>query len=932
MKSLIQAAWLSTLLVASSALAEPAKPDLNALATQVSIYGFPLVMNYKVFHDTFLDSSSPGYKGPLNQIHHTARTYTPDDTTVQTPNSDTPYSLLGTDLRSEPQVLCHADVPQDRYFSVQLVDMYTHNYAYIGSRSTGSQAGCFLLADSQWQGPTPAGIKQVLRSETAFNMVIFRTQLKSDADLPNVQKVQAGYQIQPLSSYLKQPAPAAAPTITWPAANKDIFTTGMPALLSFLQPFMPIALASPAEQQLREQMPLLGIGNPAALKDKAVQAAWGNGLKAAMGAINQAVAQLGSVHNGWQIGTAAGSRAFFNDNWLLRAVGSRAGIYGNDAIEATYPFTKHDLNGRPLDGSKHAYTLTFAPGQLPPAKAFWSITVYDANTQFLVKNPIKRYLVNSTMLDTLKRNADGSLTLFLQQQSPGKAHESNWLPAPNGPIFLVMRIYWPQEQSPSVLPLGQGDWQPPKIEAVTHLNTVGAKRPGDKAMETVIRTDERYGADPLFHGPRGVGYWRDLAYAAPIQNPNLWPDTQSTYFLSTLRMPAGSQLVFDGEYPYARYFKLALYRWQGNTFVSTGEDMAGDEIAPNPGSINPFVVGQPRLEPARSFRLKILAEDAPSDSRERQPNTLYAGAQGDKIQMVMRIYLPDNGKDGAGFGSAYGPQRGFGLPRYHGLLADGSKLSAAEVIQQFALPMNDALEQPVTPEQWQGLVNNPSNDPTLKPSTAPARQAPRWEKYWSFKYSIVGAFMSPSARQAIPYGGAMDGGGDPSTQYLLLHLSRQFGPVYVMRGKMPTFPDTYYGEAGQGLNQRPAAQTQYWSLVSCESAPSGQCVDGLTDMQVPLDAERNFTIVLSRAADRPKNATLDNGVAWLEWSPRGEGLTSASNREDFAMLMLRYMANAADWAESPEHIKKPGDEEKIMGAYYPRGQYMTTAEFEALTF
>lgn len=923
---------LACALLATTTAHAASAPDLPQLAEQVSIYGFPLVMNYKVFHDTFLDSSAAGYKGPLNQIHHTARTYTPDDTTVQTPNSDTPYSLLGTDLRSEPQVLCHADVPQDRYFSVQLVDMYTHNYGYIGSRTTGNQAGCFLLTDSQWQGSTPDGIKQVLRSETAFNMVIFRTQLKSPEDLPAVQQVQAGYSIQPLSAYLKQPAAPAAAPISWPAADKSIFTTGMPALLSFLQPFMPLELASPAEKTLREQMPLLGIGNPAALKDKAVQAAWASGLKSAMGAINRAVAELGSVHNGWQIGTAAGSRAFFNDNWLLRAAGSRAGIYGNDAAEATYPFTKQDLHGRVLDGSKHAYSLTFAPGQLPPAKAFWSITVYDANTQFLVNNPIKRYLINSTMLDQLKRNADGSLTLFLQQHSPGKAHESNWLPAPNGPIFLVMRIYWPQSESPSVLPVGQGDWQPPKIEAISQLSAKGAKRPGDKSMESVIRTDERYGHDGLFHGPRGVGYWRDLAYPAPIQNPNLWPDTQSTYFLSTLRMPAGSQLIFDGEYPYARYFKLALYRWQDNTFVSTGEALAGPDIVANHGSVNPFVVGAPRLDPQRQFRLTVLAADAPKDPAQRQRNTLYAGAQGDKIQMVMRIYLPDNGKDGAGFGSAHAPEPGFGLPRYHGLLADGTRLNAEQVVAQFSLPMSGALEQPVTAEQWQGLVNNPNNDPTLDPATAPARKEPRWEKYWSFKYSIVGAFMSPKARQALPYASAMDGGGDPSTQYMLLHLSRQFGPVYVMRGKMPTFPDTFFGETGQGLSTRPAGQTQYWSLVSCESAPSGQCVDGLTDMQVPLDAQRNYTIVLSRAADRPKNATLENGIAWLEWSPRGEGLHGKGNREDFAMLMLRFMANDPSWQQSPEHISKPGDEERVMGDYYPRGEYMTTDAFEALSF
>jgi hypothetical protein len=128
----------------------------------------------------------------------------------------------------------------------------------------------------------------------------------------------------------------------------------------------------------------------------------------------------------------------------------------------------------------------------------------------------------------------------------------------------------------------------------------------------------------------------------------------------------------------------------------------------------------------------------------------------------------------------------------------------------------------------------------------------------------------------------------------------------------------------------PAAQTQYWSMVSCEAAPSGQIVDGLTDMQVPLDKDGNYTIVYSRKEDRPKNATPENGVAWIEWSPRGEGIDSPQNRTDFGMLMLRIMAPSPDWAESPLNVTAPGMEENVMGPYFPRGQYMTREAFEAL--
>jgi hypothetical protein len=268
------------------------------------------------------------------------------------------------------------------------------------------------------------------------------------------------------------------------------------------------------------------------------------------------------------------------------------------------------------------------------------------------------------------------------------------------------------------------------------------------------------------------------------------------------------------------------------------------------------------------------------------------------------------------------------MPTYEGVLADGTKLSQQEVIEQFGRPM-DAPVQPVTAEQWSQLVHAKTNDPALDPASAPARENPRWEKYWNFKYSIVGAFKTPEEQAKIPYAGAIDGGGDPSTQYLFVNLSRKFGPVYVMRGKMPVFPDTYSGVGGMGLEIMPEAQTQYWSLVSCEAAPSGHIVDSLTDMQIPLDADRNYTIVYSRAQDRPANATMDNGVAWIEWSPRGEGIGGTGNREDFGMLMMRIMATNEDWKQRPDNVTAPGMEEEVMGPYFPRGEYMTKEQFEA---
>ena len=235
----------------------------------------------------------------------------------------------------------------------------------------------------------------------------------------------------------------------------------------------------------------------------------------------------------------------------------------------------------------------------------------------------------------------------------------------------------------------------------------------------------------------------------------------------------------------------------------------------------------------------------------------------------------------------------------------------------------------VAAAQCEMLLHAKDNDPALQPATTPARKEPRWEKYWNIQYSIIGAFKTPEERAKIKYATATDGGGDPETQYMVLQLSRQFGPVYVMRGRMPTFPNTYAGAGGKGLEVMPAAQTQYWSLVSCEAMPSGHIVDALTDMQVPLDKDGNYTIVYSRKEDRPKNATAENGVAWIEWSPRGEGIDGPKNRPDFGMLILRIMANNPSWAQRPDNITKPGMEEAVMGPYYPRGYYTSKADFEA---
>ncbi len=444
----------------------PRMEGIKDIGEEAYIYGFPMIAAYKAMYEFNVDKSSGQYKGPFNTILNDARVFTYKDTSIVTPNSDTPYSMLQADLRAEPLVLSVPEIEKGRYYSVQFCDLYSCTYGYIGSRATGNGAGTFLLAGPNWHGEVPPGIKQVFRSETQFSLVIYRTQLFNPADMDNVIKIQAGYIVQPLSEYLKQPAPPAVPPISFPPFTENAFKVEFPAYLDFLLQFCPEV---PQEKALRDRFASIGIGPGKKFNFKDLDAGHklevGLGIKEGYDKIQVQRNAIGKEINGWRVGAAFGNRAFYNGDYLLRAAAALAGIYGNDAVEAMYPMAITDVTGAKLDGSKHNYTLTFPAEQLPPVNAFWSVTMYDGKTQLLIENPINRYLINSPMLPGMKKNNDGSLTMYIQKDSPGPEKESNWLPAPDGPIYLVMRLYWPKETPPSILPPGNGSWKPPGLHA-----------------------------------------------------------------------------------------------------------------------------------------------------------------------------------------------------------------------------------------------------------------------------------------------------------------------------------------------------------------------------------------------------------------------------------------------------------------------------------
>ncbi|SHI04355.1 DUF1254 domain-containing protein [Bradyrhizobium erythrophlei] len=442
--------------------------EAKAIAEEGFIYGLPIVMNYAVMYEYSVDRNSGQYKAPFNQIKNEARVFTYKDTAIITPNSDTPYSLLFLDLRAEPIVLSVPAVEKTRYYAVMLCDGNTFNYGYIGSRATGGEAGDYMVVGPDWKGATPSGIKKVFQSSTQFSAAAYRTQLFNPQDMPNVEKVQAGYKVQPLSAYLKQPAPPAAAAIDFPKANAELVKKNFFEYLDFALQFAP---AGPEERGIREKLARIGVGPGKTFDFKDLplthKVEIGLGMKDGEEKVEKYLASGQKDVNGWKIGSLFGDRLFYSGDWLKRAAAAKGGIYGNDAVEAVYPMAKTLADGEVLDGSKHKYTITFPAGQFPPVDAFWSVTMYDGKSQLLIKNPIDRYLINSPMLPGMKKNSDGSLTLYIQKDSPGADKESNWLPAPNDLIYLVMRLYWPKVQPPSILPPGEGTWQPPKIERVT---------------------------------------------------------------------------------------------------------------------------------------------------------------------------------------------------------------------------------------------------------------------------------------------------------------------------------------------------------------------------------------------------------------------------------------------------------------------------------
>ncbi|MFD5208636.1 DUF1254 domain-containing protein [Streptomyces anulatus] len=426
--------------------------EARRTAAEGWIWGFALLQNYRTMYPQAIDPADPRYVGGFGRFRHYSEPFTPANTDVVTPNNDTPYSWAWLDLRAEPYVV---SVPAlDRYYVLPLHDLDTSYVGYIGARTTGPAAGHYLVAGPGWEGAVPAGVAGVLRADTFLVGILGRTYLAGPDDVPALRAIQEQYLLRPLSEFTNTAAPHPADEPVWPIwREEDLGTVEFFTLLDFLLRFFPVLTS---ERGLRDRLAALGLTGssefePAALKPE-IRAAVEQGIADARARLDEAKKDaVDSTH--W-----FGTRAEHGTDYLTRAVGVDKGLYGLPAAEAWYAgWARDDQGNRPPDASTHNHVIHFAPGALPPARYFWSATMYRLPERLLVTNEIDRYSIGDRT-PGLVHDDDGGLTLYVRKERPADPKQAaNWLPAPDGPFTIAIRVYGPE---PSVL---DGDWTLPAL-------------------------------------------------------------------------------------------------------------------------------------------------------------------------------------------------------------------------------------------------------------------------------------------------------------------------------------------------------------------------------------------------------------------------------------------------------------------------------------
>jgi len=434
--------------------------EARETAEEAYIFAYPMLENYRTALDMAVLPDSPSYKGPFNKFAHNTQLLDASFTDVVRPNNDTLYSIGWVDLRSEPVVLSVPEVPDGRYYVIQMVDLYTHNFAYVGTRATGNGAGNYLIAGPYWQGKKRNGVDAVFRSEGNFVLCLGRTAVNGDDDVDAAVGIMEQFQLTPLSVFLGQPRVEPAAPLNYPVySDAQAHSAGFISYFNFLLGQLDVG---PDDEDDVVSYGGIGIGRnrpfDADCLSPEMRQVIDEGVALGQKKIQDQIGKLGDVRNGWTLtGKVFGNRERMRGRYLTRAAAAMFGLYGNDIEEAYYPGTSVDEDGEPLDASKHNYVITFASDEIPAVDAFWSLTLYKLPEQLFAENSLNRYSIGDRT-PGLKFGEDGSLTIYIQSESPGEDRESNWLPANAGPFSLQLRMYLPK---PAAL---EGPYAPPPVK------------------------------------------------------------------------------------------------------------------------------------------------------------------------------------------------------------------------------------------------------------------------------------------------------------------------------------------------------------------------------------------------------------------------------------------------------------------------------------
>lgn len=396
--------------------------------------------------------------GPANMFHHFREYPSAQFREVVRPNFDTLYSTAWLDLSAEPMIVSAPDT-KGRYYLLPMLDMWTEVIAVPGKRTSGTGAGHWALVPPGWTGTLPAGVDRI-DAPTSQIWIIGRTQTNGPGDYEAVHEVQAGYTIVPLSrwgSVGDDPVFKADPTVDMKTPPMDqVDSMSAATFFSYAAGVMAKNPPHVTDWSMVARLRRVGIevGKPFDLAK--VPPDVRRGLERAPAAgfaqMKAKAPTIARVVNGWQLNTD--TMGVYGTSYLKRAIIARIGLGANLPEDAVYPLCVGDSDGKPLTG-ENSYVLHFERSELPPASAFWSVTMYDAQG-FQVANPINRFALGDR--DPLTFNPDGSLDLYIQSMRPDKGRESNWLPSPaSGTLSVTMRIYGPRSE---VL---DGRWSPPAI-------------------------------------------------------------------------------------------------------------------------------------------------------------------------------------------------------------------------------------------------------------------------------------------------------------------------------------------------------------------------------------------------------------------------------------------------------------------------------------